>query len=163
MSNEDYLIPDPWGYKTNPEDKKRKNKILEVLDRFPRFERALDIGAGEGWITQDLPAEVKHAFEQSERAKSRLPEGVLPIKEPFGKYDLIIATGVLYDRYDLRNFYKLMREHSSKIILTCNISEWEDREVSECCRALDFLNGKQVYSEVFPYREYRQQLRVFEI
>ena len=86
-----------------------------------------------------------------------------PEEPPNGKYDLIIATGVLYPHYDVKTFFRLMKEHSSKIILTCNIAAWEHIEVAHRLNELSFLKGKEVHSELFPYREYQQQLRIFEL
>lgn len=155
MSNEDYLVEDPWGYKTNIEDHKRKEKILTVLSRQKSFNRALDIGAGEGWITQDLPADLKHAFEKSSNAKLRLPNNVTPVDFPFGEYDLVIATGVLYPQYDCDLFFRLIKDHASDIILTCNIKDWEHPNVTKI--------GTQIHEEEFPYREYIQKLRLFQV
>ena len=45
-----YQTADPWGYKTNDEDARRKQILLEILNRYPKFDKAIDIGAG----TQDI-------------------------------------------------------------------------------------------------------------
>lgn len=150
-----YETPDPWGFKKNPDDKIRKEKILSVLKPYGLFERALDVGAGEGWITKDLPADIIEAIELSEVASSRIPDPVKVIKFPTGNYDLIVATGVLYKHYNGIEFLKMIKEFSNYIILTCNIQEWEIPETRDL--------GKQVYFETFPYREYAQALRVFEL
>ena len=69
---------DPWQYETNPDDIYRKKFYLTVLSDLnsDNWKRALDIGAGEGFITRDLPADEIHAIESSDQAASRLPENV---------------------------------------------------------------------------------------
>lgn len=161
---ESYNTPDPWGFKTNPEDKKRKDKIIDLLrEKFGHFNRALDIGAGEGFITLGLPAGELHGLELSKQARERMPFGVKGITEPEGKYDLVVATGVLYPHYDCRTFFRWIKEHSSGVILTCNIAAWEHSELTHRIQELKFLNGKEVYAETFPYREFLQQLRIFKL
>lgn len=152
---EDYETEDPWGYKTNPCDQKRKSIIIGALKSYPIFNKALDVGAGEGWITQDIPAKEKFAFEQSENAKARLPKNVVGLSKPEGRYDLVIATGVLYPHYNSCQLIKLIKDHASNIILTCNIRDWEVPEVKTI--------GNQIYSEEFSYRDFYQKLRIFKI
>ena len=142
--------PDAWGYKTNPDDQMRKDKIMSYLNK--RYERALDIGAGEGWITKDLPAEKLEAIELSEKARARGPENVLYVSEPKGQYDLIIATGVFYDQYDWQQFHDWILNHASHHVLTSNIQSWEHP-----------LPLRPVKEEVFDYREYKQHLCLYQI
>ena len=76
----EYQTPDPWGFQTHPDDAARKQIILNALtlgaNKPMRFKRALDIGAGEGWITKDLPADEIFGFEISDTAASRFPANV---------------------------------------------------------------------------------------
>ena len=58
-----YEKEDPWNYKKKPHAIKRKEIILKMSAEYcgkilkkDKFENALEIGAGEGWITKDLPA-----------------------------------------------------------------------------------------------------------
>lgn len=143
---------DPWEYQTNSDDLIRKNKILEKLNGRT-YQRALDIGGGEGWISKDLPAQSIEVYEISENAKKRLPEGVLGVTEPTGTYDLIIATGVMYHHYSYQEFIDIIKKHSSGNVLLCNISTWEVDEVSQL--------GESTVEE-FPYREFTQRLRFYE-
>lgn len=162
-----YKNPDPWGYKTNPDDQFRKDKICDTLrEKYQGFSRALDIGAGEGWITIGLPAAELHGYELSKQARSRMPFGVTPKgpdDPPDGKYDLVVTTGTLYGHYDCRTFFKLIKEHSSNIILFCNIAAWEHPEVHQRTNELSFLAGKEIHAEQFKYREFIQQLRIFKL
>lgn len=152
-----YVTKDPWGYETNPHDAFRLETILEELKPYAPFERALDVGAGEGWLTQHLPAKHIDAIELSDRAASRFPKNVHRVSEPhgsydlIGRYDLIIATGVLYPQYDWQSLIHILKG-STRTILTCNISDWE--------LGLDQL-GKPDVSIYFPYRHYTEHLAIF--
>lgn len=145
-----YASPDPWGYQMYPDDLERKKRILAAL--LGRYERALDIGAGEGWITKDLPARRVYAYEISDNAKNRLPPNVKPVTEPKGKYDLILATGVLYRQYDHEAMLRIIKAHASKTVLIAGIKDW----------LVDLSTlGEPVHMEEFRYRDYTQELRVY--
>ncbi len=148
-----YQTPDPWGYQTNPEDAYRKDMILSLLNGR-RFKRALDIGAGEGWITRDLPADHLFGYEVSDTAASRFPVFVRRETKPSGKYDLIIACGVMYSHYDWRRFIDLIKEHASGVVILCNIEAWEVPEVAEL--------GVPLMEGTFPYREFIEKLRFYD-
>lgn len=144
-----YQNEDPWGYKTNPHDSYRKVRILDAL-KSKKYTKALDIGCGEGWITQHLPAKIIHGLELSEHATSRIPKPVIPVKGPSGKYDLITLMGVLYTQYDYKRMIELALKHIKKggTILTCHIKDWEQQ----------LPLTEDVVME-FPYREYTEVLR----
>lgn len=148
-----WSTPDAWGYQTNSDDKLRKEIILEVLSSFGQFKKALDIGAGEGWITSDLPADKIYGIEISDNAAARFPKNVVRITEPKGKYDLIICTGMLYQHYDYRTFQGWIEDHAEDIVLTSSIKEWEMNELPK---------EKQIHVQEFKYRDYTQILRVFK-
>ena len=161
-----YAGPDPWGYKKNPDDINRREKIVNLLrDRYQGFARALDIGAGEGWITIGLPAGELWGYELSENARSRMPFGVIPTIAPEGEYDLVVATGVLYAHYDFQTFLTLIKKHSSHVVLTSSMKHAE----IELIRNKEFveksLGLKEVYAEEFDYfngQQMKQVLRIFE-
>ena len=80
-----YKKEDPWGYKTNPNDLARKSEIIHsLLSLNIKFNRALDIGCGEGWITKDLPAKEIDGIEISNNATNidRFPNNVNRIFSP---------------------------------------------------------------------------------
>lgn len=161
-----YNVPDPWGFKNNSEDQRRKEKFIETISIFApngQFRKALDIGAGEAWITQDLPAEEKHGFELSHQAVSRWPEHVKNVPDPRGGYDLVTAMGILYSHYNYKLFFELMRDQAQPggIIATCNIKGWEREEMEKTTFHRTFLGAEQIHSIEFPYREYIQKLRIF--
>ena len=152
-----YRTRDPWGFQRNPEDEKRKNIILENCTLFcsqvlqkAKYENALELGAGEGWITKDLPAEKVYGYEISDLARSRWPQNINNFDSSI-KYDLIIAPGVLYKQYDYNAFLDLIRKHSNGIVMTISIKEWE---------IIDLRN--QIFEMEFPYRQYTEKLRIFD-
>lgn len=154
---------DPWGYKTNADDLQRRRIIIDAAMAFcssptESYERALDIGAGEGFITSHLPAKTIYGYELSETARARFPRNVKDAyPRPYGKFDLVVATGVLYSHYAWKHFVELIKEHASGLLILSNIKDWEVQD------AVKALPGKQVYNHEYPYREYIQKLRVFNI
>lgn len=148
-----YKDPDPWGYETNPDDIARKQKILDILAEHGPYFRALDIGCGEGWITKDLPSPEIHGIERSDAAAERLPDNVTRLHEPYGTYDLIVCTGVLYKQYDWRQITEWIKNSARGIVLTSNIKSWEINELPA---------DKQIFETEFPYRDYIQKLRVYK-
>ena len=152
-----YETEDPWGYKTNPDDLCRKERILYYADMLGPFDAVLDIGAGEGWITTDLPAKNIYGYEISDNAAARFPGNVERYLETDGllKCDLVIATGVLYRYYDWENLIELMGLSATRIIITCHISKAEI--------TLDHFAIFQRYFEVFPYRGKTETLRVYNV
>jgi len=104
--------PDPWGFRTHPDDQTRLVKLLAALPKS-RYRRALDIGCGDGFIAEQLPAEFVTGIDLAQgainQARDRTPAGA---KRVFyqgslfdfgnlirGTYDLIIASGILYSQY----------------------------------------------------------------
>lgn len=148
-----YSNVDPWGYKTNKEDAKRKARILSWADFHGHFNRALDIGCGEGFITKDIPAESIEGIEVSDQAASRLPPNIKRVQEPTGKYDLILCTGMMYRQYDNALFTKWIMEHAGGIVILSNIKTWEVNNLPP---------EKQIYEEEYTYREYIQKLRIYD-
>lgn len=145
-----YTKQDPWGFKTHPDDKMRRDKIIDALKEFKGgFKRALDLGAGEGFITEKLPAEEIHAYEISDTACNRLPKNVKRVTKIEGKYDLIIATGVLYQQYDYKSLIDIILKHANGLVLTCHIKNLEVNTLPK---------DKMCYNEEFKYREYTQNL-----
>ncbi len=150
-----YAMPDPWSYTTTPSDIRRKQYIIHILNLFGPFSRALDIGAGEGWITSDIPASTRHGFEISDVAAARFPANVT--RECSGQYDLVLATGVLYGHYAWQSFLAMIHDHASRFVVTCSIKPWEVKD------AIHAMPGPQIFEAEFPYRVHTQKLRVFEV
>lgn len=149
-----YSITDPWGYRNNPHDNVRKFNISKMLlDTNYQYQRAIDIGCGEGYITSGLPALELHGMDLSNNALNRLPENVKPVAAPEGKYDLVVSTGTLYSQYDHESIAKLIRDCATKHVLIGGIKEW----------LLNYSFGKVIAEIQFPYREYIQKLTLYEI
>ena len=51
----EYGTEDPWGYFRNPHDEARKQILVSTLEEYAPT-RVLDIGCGNGFITQSIPA-----------------------------------------------------------------------------------------------------------
>jgi hypothetical protein len=161
--DDSYKTSDPWGYQKSPEDARRKAKIIEAAQSCfeeslpPR--RTLDIGAGEGWITKDLPGRELFAFECSDNAAARLPSNVKRVLDPVGageKFDLVVATGIMYGHYDIRKFLDIIQNCASNMIVTSNIASWE---AQDWWAGLDLM---KIAEETFPYNEHLQKLRIFK-
>lgn len=149
-----YSKEDPWDYENTEDDHRRLNYILEATSRY-ETDRALDLGAGEGFITRYLVANDTHAIELSDKASSRLPRDVQRVKKPVGKYDLILACGILYEHYDYESMLDIIKKHASDVIITCHYDK-----IGVCHDKLDY---KQVYYAEFPYRKGKQIMRVYRV
>ena len=149
-----YSTPDPWGYERSRDDKVRKQWIQVVfngLDKY--FDRGLDIGAGEGFITEVLPTKNIEFIELSDVAAKRNPWGKR-ITRPTGKYGVIMATGVLYEQYDYENMRYLIDRHASDYVLLCHYDKAGE--------AHDVWDKEQVVYAEFPYRDGKQVLRLYK-
>lgn len=150
-----YKDRDPWGYETLPCDALRKRHIIHTANLYGPYSRALDVGAGEGFITRDLPASTRHGYELSDAAAARFPPNVK--RELEGKYDLVLCSGCLYSHYDWLGMLRIIKFHASKIIITSHIKAWE------LSTAIQGMPGAEVFQAEFPYREWTQRLRVFKV
>jgi hypothetical protein len=150
-----YGSPDPWGYKSNPEDHKRLKEILSIL-KPNSYDKALDIGCGEGFVSKHLPARLIHGIEISDTAKSRLPGNVVPVKEPNGKYDLVVCTGVIYKQYNYEAVINTILSCATQHILIGGISDWLIKGVFDSQCSL-------VKTTDFPYREFIQTLTLYRL
>ena len=149
-----YSEPDPWKYIDNVMDDIRLRNILKLLGwGKKRYDRAIDIGCGEGFITRHLPADEIHGLDLSDKAMSRLPPNVTPVSAPQGKYDLVISTGTLYKQYDHEAIYKLVMQSASRFILVGGIEDW----------LIDYDFKRRVQFSVFPYREFTQKLTLYDL
>lgn len=147
-----YEQEDPWGYETHPDDDQRQRWILGALDAFPFFRRALDIGMGEGWLTINLPAVRLNGIELSDEAAARANPDIQRVSAPDGKYDLVIATGVLYPHYNIDQMLQWIDEAADGIILTCHSQNLGDQR----------LPYEQIFYAEFPYKDTKQIMRVYD-
>lgn len=155
MMEDFYHNPDPWGYKDHAEDIKRREKIVETAKKYRiKYRRALDLGCGEGFITEKLPARYIYGYDLSEVAMSRLPENVKKADPIDGMYDLIIATGVMYIEYDHQQMIDIIKKHAKGIVILSNIKNLQVPAIEQL--------GEPIYEEEYPYREYIQSLKVYD-
>jgi hypothetical protein len=145
-----YLREDPWNYKTTEDDYFRKEKILSLLKKY---DKALDIGCGEGFITKDLPANEIFGIELSDNASLRLPSNVTRLIKPVDKYDLVMTTGTLYQQYNHQQITNWIKQSASHHILVGGIKDW-----------MIWSEFGEIINEIeFQYREYTQIIRLYEI
>jgi SAM-dependent methyltransferase len=106
--------PDPWGYEGTADDEMRVARLITYLPRR-EYERTLDIGCGNGYLTAHLPGAEIVGVDVSERALAwaeqrvdREPPGRFTFRarsifdlDPaeLGTFDLVVAAGVLYPQY----------------------------------------------------------------
>lgn len=139
--------PDFWNYNNEPDDKIRKDIILSLIEPCDKI---LDIGACEGFITKDLPAKEIHAIEISDYASSRFPPNIKRVSEPQGEYDVVLATGVLYDHYNFKQIIKWIEESKPKTLIIAGIEGV-------------LLDYKIPTKEIkLPYRKMVQIIRLYE-
>jgi hypothetical protein len=148
-----YQNPDPWGYQSNSEDWKRRDILVAVCEKYGTYDTALDVGAGEGWLSQYLPAKTVYGYEISDTASSRSPSNVTRETNPSGVYDLITACGVLYVEYEAEALKELIEKHAGKIVVTINIKNLETVKLD-----LPILEEFD-----FPYRDYIEHVVVYGV
>lgn len=151
-----YATQDPWQYTKTQDDLDRKQKLLDILSQVNNneiYDRALDIGAGEGFVTTDLPAKKIFGIEISDRAANRFPSNVKRLLEPGGKFDLVMTTGTLYQQYDHAKIAQSIKESSSKHVLIAGIKDW----------LIPYTFGSVIYQTEFPYRKYIQKVTIYEV
>lgn len=146
-----YRSPDPWQYETTQDDLYRKDQIIQMLPM--RYERAIDIGCGEGFVTRDLPANDIHGIEISDLAASRLPWNVKRVHEPEGLYDLVMTTGTLYTQYNHEQIVEWIKKCSCRHILIAGIKDW----------LMPYTFGNVISRNEFKYRQYTQLVILYEI
>lgn len=162
-----YSEGDPWGYFDNPQDAIRKARILSAIPSF-EYENILDIGCGNGFLTNDLPGKNIFGVDISENVVAWANEHAasnakylcgslfdLPVLD-LPLMDLVVITGVLYPQYiaeSHRLIYVLIDQILKKdgILLCSHIFEWYKLR-------FPYITISRSY---FPYREYSQILEVY--
>lgn len=162
-----YSKGDPWGYFDNPQDTMRKARILSAIPQFD-YENVLDIGCGNGFLTNSLPGKQIIGLEISEKAVQWANEHATPNARylcgslfdlpdlNLPPMDLIVITGVLYPQYiaeSIRLVYVLIDQllKPGGVLVCSHIYEWHKAR-------FPYLT---VSREYFAYREYSQVLEVY--
>jgi SAM-dependent methyltransferase len=162
-----YSQPDPWDYFANPDDKARKEKILSSIPHSD-YENVLDIGCGNGFITNDLPGRHVFGLDVSEKIVRWANEHAQPNTRyicgslfdlsdlNLPPMDLIVITGVLYPQYigaGRRLVYVLIDDllKPGGVLVCSHIFDWYSSR-------FPYLTLSREY---FPYREYSQVLEVY--
>ena len=146
-----YAVSDPWLYRQTLDDQIRKDLILDFLPL--KYQRALDIGCGEGFVTTDLPAIDIHGIEISDNAAHRLPWNVKRVHQPEGVYDLVMTTGTLYHQYNHAQIAEWIRRASARHVLIAGIKDW----------LVPYNFGTPIASKEFKYREYTQSVILYDV
>lgn len=166
--------PDPWGYDSTSDDELRVARLLSALPARP-YERTLDIGCGNGFLTCRLPGREVVGLDVSanalgwarERADATGEPGRFSFREgsvlaldpaELGAFDLIVITGVLYPQYVGHAFSTVVEmvrgvAASGAICASVQIDEWFPSRFPFVTLTLS----------VDPYREYTHRLEVFEV
>jgi 2-polyprenyl-3-methyl-5-hydroxy-6-metoxy-1,4-benzoquinol methylase len=124
-----YETPDPWGYKTREDDAIRKALIIGAIP-VDDYESVLDIGCGEGFITETLPGEKVLGIDISEKAIERtkptpriryIAGDINEMHLSPRSVDLVIATGALYPHYVTKETIDKIIKATNKYLVTCHI------------------------------------------
>jgi len=159
-------IEDPWGYKNNFHDDLRKTTLLDQIPKR-KYENVLDIGCGQGFITNDLPGKNVYGVDISETAIKYARKNnkkviysvgsIFEIDKLFEiKFDLIIITGVLYPQYIGNSssliyllIDKILKQNG--ILISVHINEWYFSQ-------FPYLKTNHLYYE---YREFTHNLEIY--
>ena len=167
-----YQKPDPWGFQTNIEDLKRREKILAQIGR--NDEKIVDLGCGEGFITAEI-AERNYCslvigVEISENAIERCDfpgmiyrlnifEDDLSELTTGGQHDIVLACGVLYEATDEDIDRLLALVKPGGRFLSCHIA---DREHGEKHIGKPPKGWTVEHRSSFPYREFTEVMIVIK-
>jgi SAM-dependent methyltransferase len=168
-----YTRPDPWDYQTNPHDQRRKSELLALLP-VQTWQRVLDIGCGDGYVTFDLPGTriigmdisaaaigwaEKHRSTLSAPMSDRFQFEVRSVFELDAEdqpFDLVVITGVLYQQY-IGCAFSVVRERIDALLapggclVSCHIDGWKPPRF-----AYTLLD-----TALYPYRDYNHRLEVY--
>lgn len=148
-----YKTPDPWGFKTNPDDAIRRKIISALCQIYGQPSRVLDIGCGEGFILDEVLAISKEGIEISDNATSRLSEDIKRVTQPTGRYDIILCTGQLYEQYNYQTFTDWILDHAKGIVITSHYDQMTELNT--------LPEDKIIFTAKFKYREGFQNLHVY--
>ncbi|WP_162252637.1 class I SAM-dependent methyltransferase [Rhizobium sp. Root483D2] len=168
-----YAVEDPWNYDTTPDDSVRLARLLSALPNRT-YDRTLEIGCGNGFVTLNLPgkevvgldiSEIAVEWARNKAAKRSDADRFLfdqcslfdLSSERYGQFDLVVICGVLYPQYVGRGFSlvqividRLLRKHG--ILASVHIDDW-------CPWRFPYT---LLNADLSPYRQYVHRLEVME-
>lgn len=163
-----YVSPDPWGYYKSKHDAARKSILLDAIKSYT-FSRTLDIGCGNGFITESFPAArvtgIDISGEAIAEARSRSKSDRITYiagslfqlpKLDLGTFDCVLITGVLYEQY-IGNSYPLIYKLVDSLLeqggtlISVHIDNWYFAR----------FPYSRVHRRSYPYREYRHLLEIY--
>lgn len=162
-----YRIDDPWNYESHPDDALRKNTLLAELPSR-QYQRVLDIGCGQGFITRDLPGIEVIGVDISAKAIAQAQRHASPrlhfvqgaifdlSSKVQGPFDLILVTGVLYPQYIGHALTTVYRDLTALLgedglLMSVHIDDW-------CQARFPMLRIREHF---YPYREYLHRLELY--
>lgn len=176
-----YEDTDPWGLKDLETEKFRK---VQILNSTPKryYRRILDIGCGEGFITNDLQVTlytnqiigIDLSKKAINRARKKAPENVHYIEADFatidpeslGKFDLILVNQFIYNVIDedldlmIDKIMSLLNNGGD--ILLCDRLVEESRLTFYDKVTMKFKSKLNLLTyERLPYREYEAFIATF--
>lgn len=165
----EYATPDPWGYFANPEDSLRREILIGELSAF-NSTRVLDIGCGNGFITESIPGTSVTGVDISStaihEAKQRSTSDHIEYQsaslfelnpEIIGTFDCIVITGVLYGHYigkSLPLVYQIVDSllEDNGTLLSVHIDEWYFARFPYAL----------IKTKRYKYRKYTHRLEVYK-
>lgn len=168
-----YNCPDPWQYEGNPSDELRLAKLLSFIPRPLNYRKTLDIGCGNGFVTEHLPGDEVVGIDISENACNAatvrvckreggsrfhiLQGDIWGLSDTDEVFDLIIITGVLYPQYIGKGFSVVSEiinnlMNPGSILISVHIDE-------QCPHRFPFNLLDLSY---YPYREWTHRLEVYK-
>jgi len=158
---------DPWQYENTEDDIKRKNILLSEIPQ-KKYENVLDIGCGQGFITESLPGTnifgvdistnaIKYAKQKEHDHLTFLEGSIFDIdKVVANKFDLIIITGVLYQQYigqSTNLVYLLIDKILNKggVLISVHIDDWYYSQ-------FPYIRAKELF---YQYRTYNHKLEIY--
>ncbi len=161
--------PDPWKYESTADDINRRALLLSVLPQ-KKYEKILDIGCGNGFVTHRLPGEKIIGIDISDNAIHHAKMAGFPHIQyyPYSlfdlpdlhwtrSFDLIVITGVLYPQYIGKShglIYTILDDLlvTGGDLVSCHIDEWYESR----------FPYSTLHREYYPYREYIHVLEVYK-
>ena len=177
-------VADAWGYRDSPQHQRRADWILAALPR-DRFERALEVGCAQGFLSERLAGRVDHLIacdisaEAIRRARENcreLPQVEFHVADirsgfPGGDFDLCLFSDVLY-YLSARETDAVLEEAGRQIALggfLFIVNEWSKRARGLTPPAYAFAkldagaHWKRIAFQEIPYGDGDLSLAIYQL